>query len=518
MPSPDLILHNGRIYPKANPRIRFEALAIWNGRVTDLGSDLAILKLRAGNTKSMNLRGKVVLPGFCDSHIHLLNYGMLLRTIDLSKTGSIEELKRQVGRAGSLKSKNKWVLGRGWDDEKLRDHRYPDRRDLDEVSSNPVFLKRICGHVAVANTKALAIAGITKDTANPKGGIIVRDAEGQPNGVVKEHALELVEKVIPQSVDENRRAIALAARRLAKLGITYLHCIVGDARELVALRRAKQNNQIPQSIYALMPLDLMDQLASLGLTTEKDAGRFRIGGVKLFLDGSLGARTAALQAPYADDKSNEGMLTMEKEELDAIARKARDSGFQLCIHAIGDRAVALAIQTLEESFGARRCRDLRHRIEHASLTAPEHVSKMGKLGIIASVQPRFIFSDSWAQERLGSERKKHLYPFASFIRHKVVLTAGSDCPIENPNPFEGIWSATERPGLDSGEKLTVSQAIKAYTECPAYASFSEDIRGTLEPGKAADLVVLDRDPFECDSNSLRKTRVLETIIGGKVFS
>lgn len=518
MPSPDLILHNGRIYPEANPRTRFEALAIWNGKVSDLGTDLEILKLRTRRTKSRNLRGNVVLPGLSDSHIHLLNYGMLLRTLDLSKTGSIEELKRQVARTESLKSNDEWVLGRGWDDEKLRDHRYPDRRDLDAVSSKPVFLKRVCGHVAVANTKALALAGITKETADPEGGILVRDAEGQPNGVLKEHALELVEKVVPQSIAENRKAIVLAARRLAKLGITSLQCIVGDAKELVAMRKAKQDNEISQSIYAIMPLQLMDQLASLGLTTEKDGAGFRIGGVKLFLDGSLGARTAALQAPYTDDGSNSGMLTMEKEMLDAIARKARDSGFQLCIHAIGDRAVALAIQTLEECFGARGCRELRHRIEHASLTDQESVSKMGKLGITVSVQPRFILSDSWARERLGSERTKQLYPFASFIRNRVVLTAGSDGPVEDPNPFEGLWSATERPGMDSAEKLTVSQAIKAYTESPAYASFCEDTRGTLEPGKMADLVVLDRDPFESDSESLRKTRVLQTIIGGTVVS
>ena len=477
-----------------------------------------MLKLRTRSTKSRNLRGKVVLPGFCDSHIHLLNYGILLRTLDLSKTGSIEELKRQVARTRPLNSNDEWVLGRGWDDEKLREHRYPDRRDLDAVSSRPIFLKRVCGHVAVANTKALALAGITEETADPEGGIIVRDADRRPNGILKEHALELVEKVVPQSIAENRKAIVLAARRLAKLGITSLHCIVADARELVALRGAKQDNEIPQSIYAIVPLHLMDQLASLGLATEKDGAGFRIGGVKLFLDGSLGARTAALSAPYADDSSSSGMLTMKKEELDEIARKAQDAGFQLCIHAIGDKAVALAIKTLEESFGARGCRELRHRIEHASLTDQELVSKMGRLGITASVQPRFIFSDSWAQERLGPERTKQLYPFASFIRNQVVLIAGSDCPVEDPNPFEGLWSATERPGMDSGEKLTVSQSIKAYTESPAYASFCEDTRGTLEPGKMADLVILDQDPFECDSKSLRKTRVLQAIIGGMVFS
>jgi predicted amidohydrolase YtcJ len=212
------------------------------------------------------------------------------------------------------------------------------------------------------------------------------------------------------------------------------------------------------------------------------------------------------------------MLTMEKSELFAVARKAREARFQLSIHAIGDRAVELAIQVLGASFGARGCKQLRHRIEHASLTDRELISKIGKLGIIASVQPRFIYSDSWAGERLGSERKKNLYPFASFRRNKVILTAGSDCPVEDPNPFEGLWSASERPGLEGEERLTVSEALEAYTTNPAYASFCEDRRGSLEPGKIADLVVVDRDPFECDLKTLRKTKVLLTMFGGRVYS
>jgi predicted amidohydrolase YtcJ len=517
LPNPDLILYNGRIYPTVQPRTHFEALAVWKGIVTDLGSNHEILSLGAKTSKK-NLHGRVVLPGFCDSHIHLLSYGMLLRTLDLSKTRSIEEIKRRVANASLKQDKDKWILGRGWDDEKLREHRYPDRYDLDHATTNAVLLKRVCGHVAVASSKALSLAGISSDTLYPEGGIIVKDSNGKPNGVLKERAIELAEKVVPQFVDETRKALVLASRKLAKLGITSLHCIVSDLNELVELRKLKRDRKIPQSIYAIVPLALLDQLTTLGLVTERGEAGFRIGGLKLYLDGSLGARTAALNAPYNDDPYSNGMLTMSKEQLERVVGKARKAGFQLCIHSIGDRAIELAIQVFEASFGAGYCREMRHRIEHASLLTKDSILKMSRLGIIASVQPRFIYSDSWAKQRLGSERLRNFYPFASLNREGVVLAAGSDCPVEDPNPFEGIWSAVARPGLDGREALTVSQALAVYSRNAAYASFCEDEKGTLEAGKIADMVILDRDPFECSVDSLRGTKVLETIISGRVFS
>lgn len=515
---PDLILHNGRIYPTGKSRTHFDALAIWKGRITDLGSNHEILSLAAKHTTKKNLHARVVLPGFCDSHIHLLGYGMLLRTLDLSKTRSIEEMKKHVARASSQTSNDKWILGRGWDHEKLRDHRYPDRYDLDEATSNAVLLKRVCGHVAVANTKALSLAGISDDTSDPKGGVIVKDSNGKPNGVLKERAIELVEKLVPQLVDETRKALTIASRRLAKLGLTSLHCIVNDLNELVELRKLKREGKILQSIYAIVPQALLDQLTAIGLATERGPEGFRIGGLKLYMDGSLGARTAALNAPYNDDPDSSGMLTVSREELEEVVAKAGRAGFQLCIHSIGDRAVDLAIEVLDGTLGARRCRESRHRIEHASIVTEDKIRKMHELGVIASVQPRFIYSDHWARERLGSERLRDLYPLRSLNREGILLTSGSDCPVEDPNPFEGIWSAVARPGLDNTETLTVSQALVTYSANAAYASFCENERGTLEPGKIADIVIVDRDPFECTLDSLRHTRVLETIIGGRIFS
>jgi predicted amidohydrolase YtcJ len=443
---------------------------------------------------------------------------MLLRTLDLYHTRSIEEIKRRVAKWTATESKDAWALGRGWDDEKIRERRYPTREDLDLASSNPVFLKRICGHVAVANSAALYLAGIDNRTSNPAGGEIVRDPQGRPNGVLKETAIELVEKVIPESMDQTKDALVHASRNLAKLGLTSLHCIIGSLAELSALRELKQEQKIPQSIYAIIPAKLVDSLAPLELSSEMSGDAFHVGGVKLYLDGSLGARTAALNEPYHDDPTSGGMLVMSHEELNEVASKARKSEFQLCIHAIGDKAVDLAVQVLGDTFGAKGCKQLRHRIEHSSIVSEKSMKEMRRLGIIVSIQPRFVYSDQWANDRLGPGRLPELYPFASMNKAGIMLTAGSDCPVEDPNPFEGIWSAVARPGLDKKERLTVGEALVAYTKNPAYASFSENFRGTLGPGNVADMVVLDRDPYESSLESLRETRVIRTIIDGRVVS
>jgi predicted amidohydrolase YtcJ len=516
--SPDLILHAGKIYPDAASRRRFEALAVRRGKITDIGTNKRILALRSKTAKIINLHGRTVLPGFHDSHIHFLNYGMLLRTLDLSRAQSIEEIKKRAKRWNTTASHDTWVLGRGWDDERLREHRYPTRDDLDLATSNPVFLKRICGHIAVANSAALSVAGIDNRTVDPAGGRIVRDSSGRPNGVLKETAIQLVEKVIPESMENTKSALVHASKKLAKVGLTSLHCIISNLTELNALRELKREQQLPQSIYAIVPANLVDRLGSRDPSRVRSRARFRIGGLKLYIDGSLGARTAALNQPYNDDPSSSGMITLSSRELRRIASKARDSKFQMCIHAIGDKAVDLAVEVLGEIFGTKGCRQLRHRIEHASMVDEKSMKEMGRLGIIASIQPRFIYSDRWAEDRLGHRRLPQLYPFASMARAGIRLTAGSDCPVEDPDPFQGIWSAVARPGLDKEESLTVSEALTAYTKSAAYASFSEDFTGTLAPGNTADMIVLDRDPYESSPKSLRQIRVVRTIIAGRVVS
>lgn len=512
----DVIFYNGRIHIDPSSRSTVEALALSDGSVTKVGSSKRILRLKNRNTKLINLRNRSVLPGLADSHIHLLGYAMRIQTLDLSHARSISAIQRLVARAGSERTGSAWILGRGWDQEKLREKRFPTRRDLDFVS-NPVFLKRICGHVGIANSKALEKTGVTDGTSDPEGGVIVRElGTREPNGVLEEGAMSLVEATIPKTSEDVRPLLVAASKELLQMGLTSLHCIIQDLEELAIIRELKENGSIWQSINAIIPSRFAGRLGHTDANSQALGNSMRIRAVKVYLDGSLGARTAALSEPYDDDPRTSGVLTTSREELTGLAEAAKRENFQLCIHAIGDRAVRLAVEVLSHVFGATICRRMRHRIEHASVIPNGFIVKMRKLGIVASVQPRFVYSDSWANERLGKARLRRLYPFRSMIKEGVHVAAGSDAPVEDPNPFEGIWSAVARPGLAGNEKLTVGQAIGTYSTGAAFSSFSERFRGTLRPGRSADMVVLSGDPFESQINDLPKMRVLNAIVDGEL--
>jgi hypothetical protein len=516
--NPELILHNGRIYPWADGRVPAEAVAVWNGRVTDVGSDSDVLRQRARSVEVVDLRRQAVIPGMSDSHIHLLSYGMLLQTVDLTGTLSVRDVQKAVQVSARRRLRDGWIIGRGWDQEKVREHRYLNRADLNQFGSHPVFLKRVCGHVAVANDRALSLSGIGVSTPDPEGGEIVRDpVTGEPTGLLKESAIGLVERAVPRSEAKVRSALVEAARRLLRLGLTSLHCIVEDALEFRVLHQLKNEGRIAQSIYAILPLGLLDEAVRMGMTGDRDSNGFRVGGFKVYLDGSMGARTAALFKPYSDEPGALGMLRMTLSDLAEAAAKVSQSGFQLCTHAIGDRAVGLAVAALEKTARRGRGGSLRHRIEHASITPPRLITRMKRVGVVASVQPRFIYSDTWAGKRLGPRRLHHLYPFRSMLNAGLKLAFGSDCPVEDPNPFEGVWSAVARPGLSPSQSLSVPEALGCYTTGAAFASFSEANHGTLEPGKMADMVVLDRDPFNCSYDALRRIKAVQTFVGGKLL-
>jgi len=475
-----------------------------------------MLKLRSASIDSLDLHGRIAIPGLADSHIHLLGYGTLMRTLNLSSAHSILEIQRMLAKAVSKKPKDQWILGRGWDQEKLREHRYPERSDIDIVA-NPVFLRRICGHVAVANSAALTAAGVNESTPDPFGGEIDRDSTDKPNGILKERAIELVSRSIPRDETETRQALLVASEKLLAQGVTALHCIIEDSQEFEVLRELKKEGKVEQTIYAILPLNMIDRVGSLEDRPGSWVNGFRVGGIKIFLDGSLGARTAALGEPYDDDLGSSGMLTTSREQLLGLIEKTRESSLQLCLHAIGDKAVELGVRTLSETLGPNDCQKSRHRIEHASLMSPDLTRSMAHLGLVASVQPRFIYSDSWAEKRLGAERIRYLYAFKSMLGAGIHLAAGSDSPSDDSSPIEGLWSAVSRPGLPPAERLTTSEALSCYTTGAAYASFSERDEGTLEVGKWANMAVLDRDPFECAPETLRNLRVVQTIVRGKVF-
>ena len=440
-----------------------------------------------------------------------------MQTLDLSKARSILEIQKMLARETSSKARDDWIIGRGWDQEKLQDRRYPNRTDVDIVP-NPVFLKRVCGHIALANSAALVAAGVDEKTPEPFGGEIERDSTGKLTGLVKERALELVTRSIHRNGEETREALLMAAKKLLSQGVTSLHCIIEDAAEFEVLRDLKKTGKIAQSIYAILPLNMLDWAELRNNKAKRSFDGFKVGGLKIFLDGSLGARTAALEDPYSDQLGTFGMLTTSKQQLLELTNKARELGLQLCIHAIGDKAVELGVETLKEAIGPTESKKWRHRIEHASLLSMDIIREMASLGLVASVQPRFIYSDSWAEKRLGKDRIRYLYPFKSMIQAGIHVAAGSDSPSDDPSIAEGLWSAVSRPGLLSNEKLTAAEAISSYTSGAAYASFSEETEGTLEPGKWGNMVVFDRDPMECPPEQLFRLKVVKTIVRGKVFT
>jgi predicted amidohydrolase YtcJ len=515
--NPDLLVYNGKVHLQPDGKSRVEALTVTDGRVSDVGSSREMSKRRSAGVEILDLKGRVAIPGLADSHVHLLGYGMLMRTLNLSGARSILEIQKMLAKAASTRPRDGWIVGRGWDQEKLRERRYPDRSDTD-VIGNPVFIRRICGHVAVVNSAALNAAGINENTPDPYGGEIGRDSVGRPNGVLKERALELLSKSIPKDEKEDREALVTASTKLLAYGVTAVHCIVEDAVEFKILRDLKREGKIQQSINAILPLSMLEQATRMEDPPGKWVDGFRIGGIKIFLDGSLGARTAALEKPYNDEPGSSGILTTSREQLSNLVERTRNSGLQLSLHAIGDKAVEMGVDTLSEAFEPDDCQRQRHRIEHASLVPPKLVQGMAKLGLVASVQPRFIYSDSWAEKRLGKERVRFLYPFKSMLRAGIRLAAGSDCPSDEPSPIDGLWSAVSRPGLSSDERLTTGEALTCYTTGAAYASFSEKDEGTLEVGKWANIAVLNMDPFECAPEELPRLRVVQTIVRGKVFS
>jgi predicted amidohydrolase YtcJ len=494
-------------------RPQAEAIAVTADRIVAVGSNLQIKSLTGPDTRVLNLNGATVLPGFTDCHIHLIEYGLSLRNIDLRYAQSIEEMKEII--AERVRGSTTWVLGRGWDQEKFAEKRYPTRRDLDEASpQKPVVLKRICGHICVANSAALTLAGVSAKTPSPPGGIIDHDAVGEPTGILRENAVDLVSQAVPPlELKDYAQAALIASKHALKAGLTTVHCITGSELELKALLNLKSEGWLPLRFYVLIPLDQLKAAVALGIRSGFGDEWVRIGAVKVFTDGSLGARTAALEAPYDDDPENQGVTIYSQQQLDDIVLEAHRSGFQIAAHAIGDKATAMALHAITKADESLPRKNLRHRIEHASILNSELIKQMKEMGVVASVQPHFIFSDVWLEQRLGARRASLAYPFHSLLQAGLIIVGGSDCPVEPLTPLSGIEAAVNRAG---SEAVTVEEAISFYTRNAAYASFEENMKGTIAPGKLADFVILDKDPRKVPASRISRIQVLLTMVGGKV--
>lgn len=536
----DTILVNGKVYTVDNKRSIKEALAIKNGIIADIGTNEEILSLKNDNTEIIDLKGKLILPGFNDSHMHLVNLGYTLSKVSLYGVSSLDEIGKRIYEyieENKLK-KGTWIMGNGWNQDYFQDEkRFPTRYDLDKISTEyPIVITRICGHVIVANSLALKLLNITKDTPQVEGGYIDVDEYGEPLGIFREKAIYIVFNSLPSPLNEEiKRMIKKAVKELNKQGITSVGTDDFGAlpnrdykQILKAYFELKDNKELNVRVNEQCLLGTKDEFTSFleeGYNTSWGDENFRIGPLKILLDGSLGARTAALTKPYNDQHDTIGILTMEEEELYDLVEFAHKNNTQLAIHAIGDRAIYVAMEGIERALKKYTRNNHRHGIVHCQITDEVLLNKFKELELIAYIQPIFLDYD-WkiVRDRVGEELEKTSYNWKTLVNKRVNIACGSDAPVETFNVLYGIYEAVTRMDLNGNpkggwlpeQKLTVEEAVYGYTMGGAYSTFEENIKGSIEKGKLADLVVLSRDIFEIPKEEIKDVEVEMTIFNGKI--
>lgn len=522
---------NGQFYTGLHAVKREDSLLSYAEKILFVGPrDQARKRLPNGvPVDEVDLGGRVCVPGFIDSHLHLLNYGMTLRNLQFSQVSSIEQMKDIIREKASKIGQDQWIIGRGWDQDLFREKRYPTRKDLDDAAGGrPCFLTRTCGHVAVASSRALEIAGITAQTPNPPGGVIDKDPYGDPTGILRESAMDLVQSKIPKPDRKVlEESLLEAARDVLSKGITSVHTndAQGGFQGIIDMYRKVHSENIPLRVYWDLPYEFLDNILETPYRTGSGDLYFKFGAVKIFADGSLGARTAALSEPYSDDPSQKGLLVLPQEELNERVYRAHAAGMQVAIHAIGDEAVRVSLEAINRAQSLISKNNTRHRIVHAQILSPQLITEMKRVGVVVDIQPKFISSDMvWAQDRVGSQRMRSSYAWKTMLRARIPLAGGSDCPVEPPDPLLGIYCAVTRKNMNGepeggffpNEKLSVSDAIGLFTAGAAYASSEETEKGTLEPGKLADFVALSDDPYQVEPDLIKDIKVLMTVVGGHI--
>ncbi len=534
MTMPDLILHNARIFTQWPQRPWAQALAIHQGRILAVGEDPDILALAAPATHIINARGHLVLPAFTDAHIHLFDLARRRGQVALYDASSLEDMLARVQAHAAGLPPDAWVLGYGWNESAWPQRRFPTRRDLDPVTrGRPAVIWRTDLHAAVANSEALARAGIGPRTPDPPSGVIDRDERGEPTGVLRELAINLVRQAIPPMTETQAAAnLQAVARDLHALGVVAAHDqrMKDHAEEgpeaLRLYQRLAARGDLPLRVSCNLEAAHLDDIIELGLQSGFGDAWVRFGHVKLFADGSLGARTAWMLEPYENDPDNAGMFLTPPEEMAAIIQKAHRHGVAISIHAIGDRANRTVLDIFEEAIagGSHQPPLIPHRIEHVQTIQPEDQPRLAKLGITASVQPIHCTDDIPNTDRLWGPRGRNAYPFRNFLNARTLLAFGSDAPVASPNPWWGLHAAVTRQRRDGApaggwhpdQRLTVEEAVRAYTLGPAAAIGQAHIQGRLAPGYLADLILLDRDIFAIPPHQLPHARVLLTLLDGAI--
>jgi predicted amidohydrolase YtcJ len=529
-PPPTTYYLHARIYTNDPRQPWASALAIREGKIRCVGS-MELVLLECGGSdegaETINLKGSFVMPGFNDAHVHLGAAGKDMLAVRLNGSASIEELQRRISDAVAQHQEGEWITGGGWDHTLWPDKKFPNRQQLDAVSpKNPVALVHISGHVAIANSLALQLAKITKDTPNPSGGEIEHDEAGEPTGMLKEGAaIRLVASQIPDPNDEQRRrGIEMVLAEVAKNGVTSVQDN-SAWEDFEVYRQLKAERKLTVRITEWLPFtapmsELEDYRTEGGIADPW----LRTGALKMVTDGALGSRTASMLAPYSDDPSTSGIMTITPEKLRALAIERDKAGYQLAFHAIGDKANRVALDVFEAVAKANGPRDRRDRIEHAQVVAPEDLPRFATLKVIASMQPSHETTDiRWAEQRIGPERAKGAYAWATMQKNGVRLAFGTDYDVEPINPMRGLYACVTRELPEGGppggwqpqEKISLEDCIRAYTSGSAYAEFAEGRKGTLKTGQYADFIVLSGDLTKIPPSQFTKTTVLRTVVGGR---
>ena len=523
----DAIYYNGNILTGVrledpHPE-RVAAIAVARGEILASGTDQAILaKYKGSITRLVDLKGAFVMPGFNDAHAHLGNGGRIRLSVNLIGSKSLSEMQQRIRAAAEKTPPEQWLSGGGWDHTLWPGAKLPSRGDIDAAAEgHPALFVRVDGHIAVADSAALASAGITRETPDPQGGKIDRDASGEATGILRETAQALV-TVPPPSPERRRKGLELALQDAISHGVTTVQDF-SDWEDFLVYEQMENDGQLPVRISEWIPfaepLSLEQQQAAHHPAADRMLHTTMLKG---FMDGSLGSRTAAMNAPYSDDPGNSGIPRYTQNNLNQMAIDRAKAGFQLGFHAIGDRAVEMALDAFALAEQATTPRDFRFRIEHSQVVSAGDFNRYKQLGVIASMQPNHLLTDmAWAEQRIGPERSKYAYAWKSFLDAGVPLAFGTDYPVEPITPFRGVYCAVTRENaagtmsFQPQEKLTIGQTLYAYTQGSAYAEFAEKWKGKLAPGYAADFVVLDRDLTTVAPREILGTIVLRAVVGGK---
>lgn len=504
------VFFNGRIVTFDRGKSRARAIAVEDGRIVGLGDDAETRKVVPRGARRYDLGGKVVVPGFIDCHTHFIQMGLDSLTIELSHTKTLDEALSLLKEGAKRVAESEWVIGTGWKESGWTGGRFITRADLDiACPKNPAVAHRVCGHLSSVNTRAISLLGL--DVKTPDVDV---DASGRLTGVLTESAVSIAREATRPDRAKKDKGLSLAIGKAHSLGVTSIHDN-GDSSDFETYRRAEKAGRLGVRVWFNTPADALESRLKIPLDTGIGSEWLKAGGLKIFCDGALGARTAALSEPFSDDPKNKGMLVHDRKELDEIVADASNADIQLAIHAIGDRGIDVAIGSIKAALEKNPRKDHRHRIEHLELPSVQHLALMRKLGMVASMQPNFIGewggTDGMYVSRLGERRASRNNPFREVLQANVRLVFGSDCmPF---SPLYGIHSAVNAP--HPAQKISPTDAISAYTRDAAFASFEENSKGTISLGKHADFVVLSGDPFE-KPKEIGSLRVLRTIVGGEV--